>query len=341
MMTKTFKLSVIFFLSTLFLVVMRIVFSFIPLSDNVSGWLFSFAVQIVGMGLIPLLLYKFWVKDDIMTGFYIKTKIPFKIYILAVCVGFLFRYMTVGVSIIFQTILRLLGYNHVNSVGTIYSGWEVLLLSIITTAVLPAIFEEITDRGLTMRLFENVKEERTKIIYMAILFALAHQNIVQTGYTFVGGLVLAFLAIKTKSILPGMIIHFMNNFFSVLSGYSSQKNGVIALYENKFFQFVNNNFLLAMLSFIACGFVLILVLRYIGEIMKKESLKEVPGQAENFYTYTPNGSNMEPLNDLFGFSTPKNAIKARSKWYEYAFLYGAVALGLLSTIFTFLWGLWR
>lgn len=340
-MTKTFKLSVIFFISTLFLVVMRIIFSFVTLSDNISDWLFSFAVQVIGMGIIPILLYKFWVKDDVLTGFYIKTKIPYKIYILAILVGFLFRYMTIGVSIIFQTILRLLGYTHVNSAGTIYSSWEVLLLSIITTAVLPAIFEEITDRGLTMRLFENVKEDRTKIIYMAILFALAHQNIVQTGYTFIGGLVLAFLAIKTKSIIPGVIIHFMNNFFSVLSGYSSQKNGVIAFYEDKFFQFVNNYFLLAMISFIICGLVLVLLLRHIGDIMKKESVKEIPSQAENFYTYTPNGSNMEPLNDLFGFSTPKNAIKARSRWYEYAFLYGAVALGLLSTLFTFIWGLWR
>jgi membrane protease YdiL (CAAX protease family) len=340
-MTKTFKLSVIFFISTLFLVVMRIVFSFINLSDNISSWLFSFAVQVVGMGLIPILLYKFWVKDDFLTGFYIKTKIPFKIYLLAIVVGFLFRYMTIGVSILFQTILRLLGYTHINSGGTIYSGWEVLLLSIIVTAVLPAIFEEITDRGLTMRLFENVKEDRTKIIFMAVLFALAHQNIVQTGYTFIGGLVLAYLAVKTKSILPGVIIHFMNNFFSVLSGYSSQKNGVISFYENRFFQFVNSNFLLALISFALCALVLILVLRYIADSMKKESRKETPSQAENFYTYTPSGSNMEPLNDLFGFSTPKNILKLRSKWYEYAFLYGAVALGVASTLFTFIWGLWR
>lgn len=343
-MTKTFKLSVIFFISTLFLVLMRIIFSFSNLSDNVSGWLFSFAVQVVGMGLIPLLLYKFWVKDDILTGLYIKTKIPTKIFGLAIVIGFLFRYLTVGVSVIYQVIIRLLGFTHINSAGTIYSGPEVLIMDILCTAILPAIFEEITDRGITMRLFNDVKEDKMKIIFMAILFALAHQNIVQTGYTFAGGLVIAYLAVKTKSILPGVIVHFMNNFFSVISGYSGQHNGLFAFYENKLFQLINDYFLLAVISFIVCGVVLVMLLRYIADIMKKSSsdaARKELSQPENFHTYTPNGSNLEQLNDLFGFSTPKNAIKIRSKWYEYAFLYGAIALGLLTTLFTFLWGLWR
>lgn len=340
-MTKTFKLGVIFFLSTLFLVLMRIIFSFVTLSDNISDWLFSFAVQVIGMGAIPILLYKFWVKDDVLTGFYIKTKIPYKIYFLAIVVGFLFRYVTIGTSIVFQAILKLLGFTHVNSGSTIYSGPEVLIMDIICTAILPAIFEEITDRGLTLRLFENVKEDKMKIIFMAVLFSLAHQNIVQTGYTFVGGLVIAFLAVKTKSILPGVIIHFMNNLFSVISGYSSQKNGIIAYYEDRFFLFVNNNFLIAIISFILCGIALVMLLRYIADIMKRSKSSEQPPQAENFHAYTPSGSSLEQLNDLFGFSTPKNATKLRSKWYEYAFLYGSVALGITTTIFTFLWGLWR
>ncbi|NLL55880.1 MAG: CPBP family intramembrane metalloprotease [Clostridiales bacterium] len=340
-MTKTFKLSVIFFISTLFLVVMRIAFTFINLSDNISSWLFSFAVQVIGMGVIPILLYKYWVKGDIITGFYIKTKLPIKIYLLTIIIGLLFRYMTIGVSIVFQTILRLLGYTHINSVGTIYSGWEVLLLSIITTAVLPGIFEEITDRGLLMRLFDDIKEDRTKIIYMAILFALAHQNIVQTGYTFVGGLVLSYLAVKTKSIIPGVIVHFMNNLFSVLSGYSHQKGGIISYYEDKFYAFVNSNFLVAMISFVICGFAIVLLLKYIGDSIKKDSIKEAPSQVDSVYTYTPTGSNLEPLNDLFGFSTPKKELKLRAKWHEYAFLYGAAGLGIVTTIFTFIWGLWR
>ncbi|HOO22655.1 MAG TPA: type II CAAX endopeptidase family protein [Clostridia bacterium] len=340
-MTKTFKVSIIFFLSTLFLVLMRIAFSFSSLSDNISGWLFSFLVQCIGMGVIPLVLYKFWVKDDIKTGLYIKTRLPAKIYLLSIVAGFLFRYITVGFSIVFQAILRLLGYTHVNSAGTIYSGVEVLILEIITTAVFPAIFEEITDRGVTMRLLDNAGDDKTKIIIMAMLFGLAHQNIVQTGYTFVGGLVLAYLAVKTKSIIPGMIIHFMNNFFSVLSGYSEQRGGIIAYYEDRFFDFVGEHFFVAFVTFIGCAVALILLLRYVKDTMKAVNAREENAQPEDFYNYTPSGTSMDRLDDLFGFSTPKNAVKLRSKWYEYAFLYGAAALALATTVFTFLWGLWR
>lgn len=341
-MTKTFKLSVIFFISTFFLVVTRIAFSYSTLSDNVSDWLFSFLVQIIGMGVIPLVLYKFWVKDDILTGLYIKTKIPKSIYGYAILVGFLFRYLTIGVSVIYQTVIRLLGYTHINSASTIYSGVEVLIMDIICTAMLPALFEEITDRGITMRLFDDVKDDKWKIIFIAVLFSLAHQNIVQSGYTFVGGLIIGYIAVKTKSIIPGMIIHFMNNLFSVISGYSEQTSGVYSHYEDLLYEYINNNFLLAILSWIITAVLIVVVLRKIRDIMKKRTPVETePSEPENFYTYHQNSSNMEQLNDLFGFSTPKNIIKTRSKWYEYAFLYGAVTLAFATTIFTFLWGLWR
>jgi membrane protease YdiL (CAAX protease family) len=342
-MTKTFKLSVIFFLTTLWLVAVRILFGFINLSDNISNWLFSFLVQVIGMGVIPLTLYKFWVKDDIKTGLYItRNKLSLKIFLLVLLVAILFRYLTIGVSVIWQSIIGLIGYTSINSVGTIYSGVEVLILDILCTAMLPAIFEEITNRGVTMRLFEDVKEDNTKIILMALLFSLAHQNITQTGYTFVGGLVIAYVAVKTKSILPGMIIHFVNNFFSVISNYSSQTSGAYSVLENKLFDFINNNFFLAIISWIIVAILIISILRYIRDIMKKREPEQVvSAEAENFYTYNQKGSNMQPLNDLFGFSTPKNAIKTRSKWYEYAFLYGSIALALATTIFTFIWGLLR
>jgi hypothetical protein len=46
-----------------------------------------------------------------------------------------------------------------------------------------------------------------------------HQNIRQTGYTFFDGIVIALLFYYTGSIWPGIIVHFINNAYSVLSGY--------------------------------------------------------------------------------------------------------------------------
>ncbi len=333
-MTKTAKISAIFFINTLFLVLMRIIFGFVNLSDNVANWLFSFLVQIIGMGVIPMVLFKFWVKEDILTGFSIKIKIPPLTYVLAVVLGFLVSYLTTGVSVIWQMILRLLGYTHINSVGTIYSSAGVLVMELITTALLPGIFEEITDRGLVLRLYRGVENEKMVIIMTGILFGLAHQNIVQTGYAFVGGMIFGFLALRTKSIIPGMIIHFMNNALSVISGYSEQTGGLYSQIEGIVYNFINNYFFIAIITWVATAALIIVILKFIAKIQPKEEKKE------DDVFFFPN--KVQYVDDLFGTGLKKDiSLKEKTHWSEYAFLYGAIALTALTTIFTFLWGLWR
>lgn len=335
-MTKTFKCCTIFFITSLWLVLMRMLFSFLNLSDNISSWLFSFLVQVVGMGLIPMLLYKYWVKEDIITGFSIKTKLPLSIYIIAIVLGFLLSYMTTGVSLVWQNLIALLGYTHTNNVGTIYSGAEVLIIQLICTAVLPAIFEEITDRGLALQMFKDIEDERVTIVLIAVLFGLLHQNIVQTGYTFVGGLVFAYLLIKTKSIIPGVIIHFINNALSVLNEYSSQKSGNLAKLQNYLYGFINDHFLLALISWIVAAAAIVWLLK----IVKEKAAKINVSNVDNEFNYSP--KKIEYIDDLFGITVRKNlSITSRAAWQEYAFLYATVVMTLATTLFTFIWGVWR
>lgn len=334
-MTKTFKCCTIFFISSLWLVLMRMLFSLLNLSDNISSWLFSILVQVIGMGLIPMLLYKFWVKEDIISGFSIKTKLPKSIYIIAVVLGFLLSYMTTGVSLLWQNLIALLGYTHTNNVGTIYSGVEVLIMQLICTAVLPAIFEELTDRGLALQMFKDIEDERMTIILIGILFGLLHQNIVQTGYAFVGGLVFAYLLIKTKSIIPGIIIHFINNAISVINEYSSQRNGGFARLQSYLYKFINDHFLLALISWIAAAALIVWLLK----IVKSKSTTIVTDENDSF-NYSP--KKIEYIDDLFGVTIRRNiSIKSRAAWQEYAFLYATVAMTLATTLFTFIWGVWR
>lgn len=338
-MSKTAKLCAIFFISTVWLVAMRILFGFLNLSDNVSGWLFSFLVQVVGMGVIPITLFKFWVEEDVISGFSLKVKLPPVTYVLAIVLGFLVSYLNTGISVIWQSMLRLIGYTHVNSVGTIYSDAGVLVMELITTALLPGIFEEITDRGLVLRMFKGIENEKLVIFLTAMLFGLAHQNVVQTGYTFVGGLIFAYLALKTKSILPGMIIHFINNALTVISGYSSQHSGFYTIAENALYSFINNHFILAVISWVVVGFIIFSILKYIARVQPKEEIPEEDGEVFFF------PSKLQYVDELFGSGlkrdVAKPAVAKRSSWYEYAFLYGSVVVTVLTTLFTFMWGVWR
>lgn len=304
-----------------------------------SSWLFSFLVQAIGMGAIPLLLYKYWVKEDILTGFSIKTKLPIAIYFIAIIIGLLLSYVTTGISLIWQNVLALIGYTHVNGAGTIYSGVEVLIFELICTAVLPAIFEELTDRGLALEMFKEIEDERFTIILIALLFGLGHQNIVQTGYAFIGGLVFAYIAIKTKSIIFGMIIHFINNSISVIGGYSSQHNGAFAQLQNYVYSFISNHFFLALLSWIAGAFALVWLLKIVAKLASKHNV-EPAEKSDSFGFYSP--QKVQYIDDLFGTTLRRNmTIKSRVSWYQYAFLYASIAMTLSTTLFTFIWGIWR
>ena len=240
-MSKTFKTCEIFSITEFLLLLMRIIFGEVNLSDNLSDWLFSCLVQIIGLGIVPLLLFKFWVKEDIKTGFAFKVKLNPLIYVLAILIGFTLHILIIGVSVIWQNVAIMMGYTPTNGSSVIYSGAEVLILSIITTAVLPGICEEITYRGLGMQMFESAGDDKFKILMTALLFGLGHQFILQTGYAFVAGLVLGYLAVKTRSIIPGIIVHFINNCISVISEYSEQKGGAYFKFEDTLFNLFFEN----------------------------------------------------------------------------------------------------
>ena len=81
---------------------------------------------------------------------------------------------------------------------------------IFVVALLPAIFEELFFRGI---LLHGLKEygEVFAVIFCGALFALYHQNPAQTAYQFCCGAAFALIAVKSGSILPTVLSHFINN----------------------------------------------------------------------------------------------------------------------------------
>ena len=84
-------------------------------------------------------------------------------------------------------------------------------LALIALVLLPPIFEETIFRGFIFPAFAK----RTGVIWAAIissvLFGFAHGQANIFVYTLVLGLLLCYLYVKTKSIIPGIIVHMLNN----------------------------------------------------------------------------------------------------------------------------------
>lgn len=90
-----------------------------------------------------------------------------------------------------------------------------IVLYIISTALVPAFAEEFAFRGIFMGILRKYGDAFA-IITSAIIFGAMHGNIAQIPFAFVLGLVFAYVDCKTNSIIPSIIIHFLNNFYAVM-----------------------------------------------------------------------------------------------------------------------------
>lgn len=118
--------------------------------------------------------------------------------------------MTAGVSYTTALVLKFLaGDFPVPSVP------DDFVLAIFASALLPSLIEEIMFRYLPMRALKGVPRGRV-IMLSAIFFAFAHASLYQIPYALFAGFAFMLLDLIAGSILPSLILHFLNNLFSLV-----------------------------------------------------------------------------------------------------------------------------
>lgn len=88
-------------------------------------------------------------------------------------------------------------------------------------AVIPAVSEEVLFRGIMQRSLEESLGAPVAITHTAILFALIHFNMAQILPLIAIGIVFGSIASATRSLVPGIILHTINNSFAVLTIHNS------------------------------------------------------------------------------------------------------------------------
>ena len=98
-----------------------------------------------------------------------------------------------------------------------------VLMTFISIAIVPALSEEFLFRGCIL---SNLLPygKNTAILFSALLFALMHGNFAQFFYTFIAGIVLGAVYVKTDSIWAPTFIHLFNNFYSVIQQVVYEQN---------------------------------------------------------------------------------------------------------------------
>lgn len=93
------------------------------------------------------------------------------------------------------------------------------IISFISTAIVPALVEEFACRGLILGSLKKYGEAFS-IIASSVIFGLIHGNFEQIPFAFLVGIILGFITVKSGSIWPACLIHFINNGASVIIDYA-------------------------------------------------------------------------------------------------------------------------
>jgi membrane protease YdiL (CAAX protease family) len=103
--------------------------------------------------------------------------------------------------------------------------------AVVYIAILPAICEELVFRGVITNGLKSYGT-KTAVILSAVMFAIMHQNLQQLIYQMFLGAVMAYIILKTGSIIYTMLLHFFNNFVIIFNSYLSGGKETVVDYSN-------------------------------------------------------------------------------------------------------------
>ena len=151
-------------------------------------------------------------RRDTVTGL-LSLQPSLKWYLLAVLcpIG---TYLTASVCMMLAN--KLIGLNTINYLkpytdADLGFGWAILLI-----CVQPAIFEELAFRGVVQGSLQAVIGPWQAVFASAVMFAILHLSIPSIPHLVIMGFVLAWLRLRSGSLYPGMIVHFLHNLFALL-----------------------------------------------------------------------------------------------------------------------------
>ncbi len=224
------KVNIIYFVFILLLIGTRIAayFGFFDLFGDFSDGMFSIIVQILFMAFLPIFGFSLFKKQAVGKTFkdFKLKKTNWKVVGYSLLLGVLIFVFNMAVSSTFNYIISLFGYETTTSFNEeAYTGVVNLIIMILTTAVLPGICEEIMHRGMILQSYKTFGVKNA-IVISSLLFGLMHLNISQFFYATIIGFIIAIVDLSSDNIIPGIIIHFVNNALSVYFTFAYVNNWV-------------------------------------------------------------------------------------------------------------------
>ena len=149
-------------------------------------------------------------------GEIVKVKCHPKYFLIGLLLIFGLMFSLGWTNSLITEFFKLFGYVPKSSYLPNVSGFKIIP-ALLVIAVLPAIFEEMFFRGLILQSTQNGAGSIRSVFIVGFCFALYHGSPEQTVYQFICGCAFALLAVRSGSLLPTVIIHFINNAFIIIA----------------------------------------------------------------------------------------------------------------------------
>ncbi len=186
-------------------------------NDVQASFILVIVNAIIAFGLVALYLKRYKVGFDAV-GWRGFSLFKAALYLLAIFVVFV-----VGSGLLIYLVSVLVpGFdsNQAQSNEFISSTASNPRLTLIALVIIPPIIEETVFRGFIFPAFAKRWGVIWGAIISSVMFGFAHLQANVGVYTFLLGMLLCFLYVKLKSIIPGIFFHMLNNYlaFVALSG---------------------------------------------------------------------------------------------------------------------------
>ena len=196
-------------------VIFSVIFSLTNLdtSNPTLEYLFDIFLSVIA-SLIPGLIYLGVSKFRISEA-YKKTYVPFVLLLSLVFIGMAVAMIANAAAQMFDQNISIFGLKNSASL-TNDQPLDVFqtFLYIFAISAVPAFAEEFVFRGIVMgrlRKYGNC----FAIIASSVMFGAMHSNTTQIIFAFILGLAFGFIDVIADSIIPSVIVHFLNNFYAV------------------------------------------------------------------------------------------------------------------------------
>lgn len=187
----------------------------IKVNDITASFQLTVLDAIAGMGLIWVVLRKYNVGWSALG---LRKFKPLKAGLLVA--GMFVAFFFIAWLALIATKLLLPGFDpnqaQVNEFTKAVTG-NAKLISFFALVIIPSIIEEIIFRGFMFPAFSGRVGVFFGALFSSLLFGFAHLQANVGVYTVVLGLLLCFMYKRTNSIIPGMVLHMINNYVAFVA----------------------------------------------------------------------------------------------------------------------------